>query len=58
MKMKMKKSIKNSFITLSMNQKGMGTRVRSSINIMRPTLLNISSAFEGTVLQDKIHYNG
>lgn len=49
-----KRVLKTVLLLCAMNQKGMGTRVRSSINIMRPTLLNISSAFEGTVLQDKI----
>ncbi|NMB95867.1 MAG: hypothetical protein GYA02_04535, partial [Clostridiaceae bacterium] len=49
-----KRVLKTALLLCAMNQRGMGTRARSSINLMRPTLLNISSAFEGTEIQEKI----
>jgi len=49
-----KRVLKTVLLLCAMNQKGLGALVRSSTNIMKPTLSNISYAFEGTVLQDKI----
>lgn len=46
--------LKTALLLSAMHQKSGGDRGRGSSNLLRPTLMNISSAFEGTPIQDKI----